>query len=580
MLHLRPIPTTGLPPLLRHALLSDLPLRMIGTTFEILGSLGMFLFGMKVMSEALQKLSGDRLRSLMRTMTSNRFAGVGTGFLVTCMVQSSSASTVMMVSFVNAGLLTVVEAIGMIMGANLGTTTTFWIVSFLGVKFSLSSVALPIIGIAMPFLFSRVSRLRDTGEFLVGFGLLFLGLVFLKDAVPDIQNNPDALAFIQNYTDRGVVSILFFFVFGTILTVIVQSSSVAGAITIMMAAKGWIDFPTAAAIILGENVGTTITANIAALSANANAKRAALAHFFFNIIGVTWAIIFFVPLTQLADLVMPGDPLEPGNIPFHMAAFHTGFNMLNTLLLIGFVPHFGRLVNRIIKDRPKSSADHVSYDSSLIPQTGELNLAEAQLDVQKLTDVTRELVSGFVQLYTNPGENLGDRVKELKTLNHESDRICVQTNEYLLRCSSRRLSDDSMAQVSSLLRVIAELEDMSDRAYRLVLLAERRHRKKRELPEITQEQIRNFSEVVLRFIDFTSDRLRDGVKVTDMETAVQLEGFIDQFRKSLRKESIRRMQQESDLVKAEVLYIDILNNMRAIGNHSLNVINVLRHDSD
>ncbi|MGY8720083.1 MAG: Na/Pi symporter, partial [Verrucomicrobiia bacterium] len=191
---------------------------MIGSFFEILGSLGMFLFGMKVMSEALQKLSGDRLRSLMRTMTSNRFAGVATGFLVTCLVQSSSASTVMMVSFVNAGLLKVVEAIGVIMGANLGTTTTFWIVSFLGFKFSLSKIALPIIGVAMPFLFARKSNLRDTGEFLIGFGLLFLGLVFLKEAVPDIKNNPEALAFIQSYTDRGLISVLFFFAFGTILT--------------------------------------------------------------------------------------------------------------------------------------------------------------------------------------------------------------------------------------------------------------------------------------------------------------------------------------------------------------------------
>ena len=350
---------------------------MIGSFFEILGSLGMFLFGMKVMSEALQKLSGDRLRSLMRTMTSNRFAGVATGFLVTCLVQSSSASTVMMVSFVNAGLLKVVEAIGVIMGANLGTTTTFWIVSFLGFKFSLSKIALPIIGVAMPFLFARKSNLRDTGEFLIGFGLLFLGLVFLKEAVPDIKNNPEALAFIQSYTDRGLISVLFFFAFGTILTVIVQSSSVAGAITITMAAKGWIDFPTAAAIILGENVGTTITANLAALSANANAKRAALAHFFFNIIGVIWAILLFVPLTRLADYIVPGNALEPSNIPFHMAAFHTGFNLLNIALVIGFVPHLARLVERLIKDRPKNRNEHMKFDSSVIPKTGELNLAEA-----------------------------------------------------------------------------------------------------------------------------------------------------------------------------------------------------------
>ncbi|MDA8527610.1 Na/Pi cotransporter family protein [Opitutaceae bacterium] len=551
---------------------------MIGSFFEILGSLGMFLFGMKVMSEALQKLSGDRLRSLMRTMTSNRFAGVATGFLVTCMVQSSSASTVMMVSFVNAGLLKVVEAIGMIMGANLGTTTTFWIVGFLGFKFSLSKIALPIIGVAMPFLFSRKSTLRDTGEFLVGFGLLFLGLVFLKEAVPDIKNNPEALKFIQSYTDKGIFSILFFFVFGTILTVIVQSSSVAGAITITMAAKGWIDFPTAAAIILGENVGTTITANLAALSGNSNAKRAALAHFFFNIIGVIWAIILFVPLTRLADLIVPGNALDPENIPYHLAAFHTGFNLLNIALLIGFVPKLASVVERMIKDRKQRTTDRVKFDSSVIPQTGELNLAEAEEDVLKMNRLTRDLVSGFVELYTNPGENLGTRVKELKQLEKESDRMAIETTEYLLRCSAGRVSDASMAKISSLLRVIAELEDMCDRGYRLVLLAERRYRKKRELPPETQEQVRQFSELVLRFVDFTSDCLRRGVQSADIENAHALENLIDKFRKDLRKESIQRMRSSGDQVKAEMLYIDILNNMEMIGDHSLNVLHVLRHD--
>jgi phosphate:Na+ symporter len=551
---------------------------MIGTIFEILGSLGMFLFGMKVMSEALQKLSGDRLRNLMRTMTSNRFAGVGTGFLVTCLVQSSSASTVMMVSFVNAGLLTVVEAIGMIMGANLGTTTTFWIVSFLGFKFSLSSVALPIVGVAMPFLFSRNSRLRDTGEFLVGFGLLFLGLVFLKEAVPDIKNNPEALAFIQNYTGRGIFSILFFFAFGTILTVIVQSSSVAGAITITMAAKGWIDFPTAAAIILGENVGTTITANLAALGANTHAKRAALAHFIFNIIGVTWAIIFFIPLTNLADWIMPGDALEPGNIPFHMAAFHTGFNLLNTTLLIGFVPLLGRLVTTAIKDRPRQGTEHVSYESSLMPQTGELNLAEAEEDVLRMNQLTRDLVSGFAELYANPGVDLSQRVKELKQMEKDSDKMAIETTDYLLRCSAGSVSDSSMAKISSLLRVVAELEDMCDRGYRLVLLAERRHRKRRQLSPEANDQVQEFSDIVLRFVDFTADCLQRGVQTADMETAHQLENFIDRFRKNLRKESIQRMKSSGDQVKAEMLYIDILNNMEAIGNHSLNVLQVLRHN--
>ena len=550
---------------------------MIGSIFEILGALGMFLFGMKVMSEALQKLAGERMRALMRTVTGNRVAALGSGFTVTCLVQSSSASTVMIVSFVNAGLLTLTESIGMIMGANLGTTTTFWLVSYLGFKFSLSSIALPIIGIALPLIFMRKSVLRDTGEFLIGFGLLFLGLVFLRDSVPDIRSNPEILEFIQDYTGHGFWSVLFFFIFGTILTIVVQSSSVAGAITITMAFKGWIDYPTAAAIILGENVGTTITANLAALGGNPAAKRAALAHFFFNIIGVIWAIVLFSPLTRLIDGLMPGDASLPENIPVHMAAFHSGFNLLNIVLLIGFVPQLGRLVTRLIKDTAVRRDEHKVFSPAFLPQTGELNLAEAEEDVRRMSDLTRQLVSGFVELFEQPDRDLGERVKALKLMEEESDRRALQATDYLLKCSAGRVSDASMSKITSLLRVIAELEDICDCGYRLVLLAERRYRKKRELPPETHQQVRQFSEIVLRFMDFTSTCLRRPVQASDMETAYQLENFIDQFRKSLRKESMQRMRSSGDTIKAEMLYIDILNQMEAIGNHSLNVLQALRH---
>ncbi len=232
-----------------HAANSSLRMNTVSSLLVILGSLGVFLFGMKVMSEAIQKIAGKRLRALMRTMTQNRFLGVFTGLLVTMLIQSSSATTVMVVSFVNAQLLTLVESIGIIMGANLGTTGTFWLVSTLGFKFSLSKIALPIIGIGLPMIFFKKTHIRDFGEFLIGFGILFLGLSFLKDAVPDIKTHPEILSFIQNYTGHGIFSVLFFFVVGTILAIIVQSSSVAGAITITMAYKGWIDFPSAAAII-------------------------------------------------------------------------------------------------------------------------------------------------------------------------------------------------------------------------------------------------------------------------------------------------------------------------------------------
>lgn len=554
---------------------------MIGTTLSILGSLGMFLFGMKIMSESLQKLSGEKLRGIMRTMTGNRFAGVGTGFLVTCLVQSSSASTVMMVSFVNAGLLTLVEAIGMIMGANIGTTTTFWLVSFFGFKFSISAIALPIMGLALPLLFARKPRLRNLGEFCMGFGLLFIGLMFLKDAVPDIKNNPEMLEFIKDYTGRGLSSTLIFLGLGVLLTIIVQSSSVAGAITLTMAYKGWIDFPTACAITLGENIGTTITANLAALGGNVQAKRAAFVHFIFNVIGVVWAIALFSPFVNFVENLVPADATNPVHMPLHMAAFHSLFNIMNTALLIGFVPQLARLAERLVKDKAVTTPvrDHMDYDSPLVPQTGELNLAEAERDVQRMGGITRELVTGFSSLFENPPADLEARMIELKNLEKESDRRALATTQYLLRCASGGLSEETMNRVTSMLRVVAELEDICDCGYRLVLLAERKQRKRRQHPPEVTKQVRDFSQLLLQFMDFYSSRLTSGVVTADMETAYQLENLIDAFRKSLRKESVCRMRLSGDVIKAEMLYIDMLNNMESIGNHSLNVLQALRHES-
>jgi len=556
---------------------------MIGTTLSILGSLGMFLFGMKIMSEALQKLSGEKMRGIMRTMTGNRFAGVGSGFLVTCLVQSSSASTVMIVSFVNAGLLTLAESIGMIMGANIGTTTTFWLVSFFGFKFSISAIALPIMGLALPLLFARKPKFRNAGEFFMGFGLLFLGLMFLKDSVPDINQNPEIIHFITSLSGHGILSTLMFIGVGALLTVVVQSSSVAGAITLTMAFKGWIDFPTACAITLGENIGTTITANAAALGGNVQAKRAARAHFIFNIIGVTWAVAVFTPFVTFIQNLIPTDANNPLHMPIHMAAFHTFFNVANTALLIGFVPQLARLSERLVKDRPdaaKPSRDHVGYESPLVPQTGELNFAEAERDVQRMGQITRELLTGFADLFENAPatpEELEARVKQAKTLEKESDRRALDTTQYLLACAAGGLSDATRNRVTAMLRVVAELEDICDCGYRLVVLAERRHRKRRELSPTSLKQVREFSQLVLQFMDFYSSRLTTGVPLSDMETAFQLENLIDSFRKNLRKESMQRMRLSADAIKSEMLYIDVINNMESIGNHSLNILQSLRH---
>ena len=304
---------------------------------NLIGGLGVFLVGMRIMSDGIQKRSGDRLKSVLYILTENRFSGVLTGIGVTSIIQSSSATTVILVSLVNAGLVTLKQSIGVIMGANIGTTLTAWVVSIIGFKFRITSFALPAIAIAIPFYFSSHSKRKETADILIGFGLLFLGLSFMKESVPDIRNNPEVLNFLSDWSQWGFGSILLFVFIGTILTIVVQSSSAAMTITLTMAFKGWISFPVAAAVVLGENIGTTITAFIASMPMNATARRAARAHMLFNLIGIIWMLTVFTPFTNLIDRMIPGSDTDVSSIPIQLSVFHSLFNLMNTMLLLGFV---------------------------------------------------------------------------------------------------------------------------------------------------------------------------------------------------------------------------------------------------
>ncbi|WP_033957382.1 Na/Pi cotransporter family protein [Psychroserpens jangbogonensis] len=323
---------------------------------QLIGALGLFLFGMKVMSDALLKLAGNKLRSFLATMTSNRVFGIITGFFITSVIQSSSATTLMVVSFSNAGLLTLTESISVIMGANIGTTITAWLITILGFKVSMSTIALPLVGFGFLFTFSKRKNLDNWGSFIIGFALLFIGLQFLKEAMPDIKNNPEILAFLSQYTDLGFISVLLFLLIGTFLTVVIQSSSATMALTLIMTAEGWIPFELAAAMVLGENIGTTITANLAALVASYKAKRTARAHLVFNIIGVLWVLILFYPFLRfvswMAETLGSGSPyITAAAIPVAISLFHTAFNIINTFLLIWFVNPIARLVEKIIPEK-------------------------------------------------------------------------------------------------------------------------------------------------------------------------------------------------------------------------------------
>ena len=551
---------------------------MIFTFLAIFGSLGLFLFGMKVMSEGLQKVSGEGLRALVANMTRNRFAGIVSGTLMTTLVQSSSATTVMIVGFVNARLLTLKESIGMLMGANLGTTTTFWMIAFVGFKFNLSAFALPCVGVGVALIYFRQSKMRESGEAFIGFGLLILGLSFLKDSVPDVQSNPEMFRFLADWSGLGISSVFIFMFFGIVLTILVQSSSVAGAITLTLAAKGWIGYEDAAAIVLGENIGTTVTANIAALAGGTESKRAARAHFLFNVFGVCWILPVFYFYADFIALLVPGDPDVPAHMLFHLALFHSLFNLINTGILVGFVDkltYFATLMVREKKGRAeKLDGEHLQFQAANLPQTGEINLAEAEKEIRNMAELTRAMFRGFNQVYENPDLDMGPRVKELKAMEERSDRLAFDITQYLIFCTSAKLSRERLNQVTVMLRVISELEEICDCTLNLVKLAERKYRKKRVLPAGTQEAIRNFSGPVDQFMGFYIQCLTKKVTHSEIEIAMQLENTIDASRKKLRKEAVRRMSDPAN-IKSEMLYIDILNNIESIGDHSLNILKLL-----
>lgn len=346
---------------------------------QLFGSLGLFLFGMKVMSDSLMDLAGDRMRKILATMTSNRFLGIFTGFSITSVIQSSSATTLMVVSFSNASLLTLAESISVIMGANIGTTITAWLITILGFKVSMSSIALPLVGLGFALNFAKKEHIKKWGLFIIGFSVLFIGLQFLKDAVPDIKENPQILEFLTRYTDLGFWSVLLFLMIGTVLTVIIQSSSATMAITLIMTAQGWIPFELAAAMVLGENIGTTITANLAAVVANYHAKRTARAHLMFNLLGVIWMLILFYPFLRGIDwLAMRTGSDSPyvsaAAIPVAISLFHTVFNITNTFLLVWFVKPIARIVVRLVPEKlePEKEIDEpkfLSPDMAKYPET-------------------------------------------------------------------------------------------------------------------------------------------------------------------------------------------------------------------
>lgn len=549
----------------------------------LLGALVLFLFGMKLMSEALQKVAGNNLRKILSAMTSNRFLGVLTGVLITAIIQSSSATTVMVVSFVNAGLLSLTESIGVIMGANVGTTVTAWIISLIGFKINISSLALPLIGIGFPLIFSKKSNRKSWGEVIMGFAILFMGLDLLKGSVPDISKSPQILEFLQNYTDLGFLSVIIFLLIGTILTIVIQSSSATMALTLVMCYNGWISYEMAVAMVLGENIGTTITANIAALMANTSAKRAALAHLIFNIFGVIWVLILYYPIIELiAEITEKLEGNSPfisnESVPIALSLFHTCFNITNVLIQIWFIKYIEKIVRFLIrKKRDEDEEFGLRYIHTGLLSTSELSILQAR---KEIVEYARKSQKMFNQVKKQFSETDPKKLKKLvdKIENNEKamDNLEIEIANYLTRISEGELSINGSRRVRILLKISDNIESLADGSFNISQVLRRKDKKGVEFVQLQKESISEMFKLIDKSFVITLAALRDVANDKfDLKEADKIEQKINELRDKLKKQNTDNLEENIYTYQSSVIYMDMVVICETIGDHLINICEAL-----
>lgn len=544
---------------------------------RLIGSLALFLYGMKIMSEGLQKFAGDSLRKILTAMTTNRVTGVLTGILITALIQSSSATTVMVVSFVNAGLLTLTQSIGVIMGANIGTTVTAWLISTLGFKVDIAAFALPLLAFALPFFFSGKSSRKSIGEFVFGFAFLFMGLQNLKTNAPDLSANPDMLAFLQNYTDMGFFSIILFLFIGAILTMIVQASAATMAITLIMCANGWIDYQIGVALVLGENIGTTITANLAALTGNTQARRAALAHLVFNIFGVLWILVVFYPFTNaitwfVTNVMNITDPAIA--VSFKLAAFHTAFNISNTFIMIWFVHLIEKTVCSIIKPKTEEEEYRLRYITGGMLSTAELSILQAHKEISLFAERTARMFNMVKDLFYEKNEDTFlktySRVEKYESI---SDRMEIEIANYLTAVSEGRLSSESKEEIRIMLRAVSEIESIADSCNNMARSIKRRNEFKSEFTEEQNKHLNRMFELVSKALERMNQVLhKTELTHDDINPSYNIENEINNYRNQLKSRNIEDINNKLYHYQDGVYYMDMVSESEKLGDYVLNVV--------
>ncbi|MBR5866741.1 MAG: Na/Pi cotransporter family protein [Spirochaetaceae bacterium] len=548
-------------------------MQIISILLQLIGALGFLLYGMKLMSDGIQKSAGESLHKILGMMTGNRFLAMLTGMFITMIIQSSGATTVMVVSFVNAGLLSLTQSVGIIFGANIGTTITAWIVAFFGFNFKISTLAIPVFGFGYFLTCLKQSKRKSIGEALMGFGLLFLGLDLLSKAIPTLDAGN--ISFLTAWTDKGVLSIIIGIIAGMAITVLLHSSSASTAIILTMSHNGLLPWEFAAAMVLGSNIGSTVDAVIAAFGTKVNARRAALIHVLFNVTGTILAAVFLRPLLSLVDVIIPG-PVE-ANITYHIAMLHTIFNVLNTAIFLPFAKQIAALTEILIKPKQDETPDvyRLDFVETGAKENAAAYVIRAEKEIEDMTNVVRRMFDKIEIGFANRTQEFIDtQIESLARDEDYADQMQEQLSKFLVNCSKLPVSEQLRNNVSMMLHIVDDLENMSDDCYSVALLLKRSIEKNMQFAEEDMERLLPYTDLAHRFLDFIHENINKHLSQEKLIVAQELEDQIDAFRKNLKKVARKRLECGAD-VKTELLYIDLVRSIEKIGDRAFSISEAL-----
>jgi len=548
------------------------------TILTILGSLTLFLFGMKLMSESLQRFSGNRLKAIFSSIASNRLKAITAGFIVTGVIQSSSAVTVMLVSFVNAGLFSLSQSLAIMMGANIGTTVTAWLITLFGFKFEFSSILLPILGISLPFLFLPGARNRSFGEFMLGFAILFLGIQFLKNSLPDIDENSSILTFFTTISKQVTFKYLIFAGAGLIITMILQSSSATIALTIVMCSKGYITYDAAAAMVLGENLGTTITANVAAIVANRAAKRLALGHALFNFFGLIWAFVFFNSLVSFssdAAMMISGNSNMPGNTlyPLGLSILHSSFNLINTLILAWFIPSFRKLLEQIIPLKTNEKQSYkLRYFKSRFMAMNDVDILQAHEEIHNFGKHVSDMFSLIPEYLLQKGENKSESLRNsIYKCEEQSDQLDTEITNFLTRIAENDLTEANSRRLTAMFKITDEIESIADRCLEMEHTIRSKNEAKAWFSQEMRDELFSVFNLVKEALNTMNENLSHEYNPEILVRASEYENKINELRDKLVHLNNRRIETGEYNHTQATFYDELLNQCEKLADHVINV---------